>query len=99
MCPCRVFNEWGFLVLVFFARYLGLKGSHISSGKKQKTKAPIRKRLDRGTSNTCAKIQDLISQKRRGQQLDFCAVNAKVTAWRRNYLILVYARFWALKLT
>ena len=26
-------------------------------------------------------------------------VSAKITAWRRNYLVLVYVRFWALNLT
>ena len=58
MCTCRAFYEWIFF-FVFFARYLSLKGSQISSEKKHKTKNLIRTRLGRDTLNTCAKFQSL----------------------------------------
>ena len=46
----------------YFLGSLGLKGSHISCERKKN----IRKGLGRGTLNTCAKCQGLISKKRRG---------------------------------
>ena len=44
------------------------------------------------------KISGSISQKRRGH-FDFCAVKCKITAWHRNYLVLVCFRFRAFNLT
>ena len=59
MCPCRALHDFFFparyLGFCIFLGYLGLKGSHISSEKKQN----IRKGLGRGTRNTCAKCQGL----------------------------------------
>ena len=73
---CLVLFSPDIWVLYLFG-YLGLKGSRISSENKikQNKKKTIRKRLGRGTSNTCAEFQGL-SQKRRGH-LDFCAVKCK----------------------
>ena len=55
------------------------------------------RRLGRGTLNTC-KISGSNSQKRR-RHFDFCAVKCKITAWHRNYLVLVCFRFRAFNLT
>ena len=58
----------------------------------KKNKNP--KRLGRGTLNTCAKIQGL-SLKNGVDIWTFVRLSAKTTAWHRNYLVLVYIRFWA----
>ena len=83
-----------------FLGCLGLKGSQISSKKKnKKPEKPIRKKLGRDTLNTCAKFQGL-SLKNGVDTLTFVLYSAKITAWRRNfYLVLVYIRFRALNLT
>ena len=102
MCPCRAFDEVFFLdfffpsdiwVFVFFGGYLGLKKPHIFGEEKQK---PIRKRLGKGTLNTCAKFQGL-TLKKAVDIWTFVRLRAKITAWHRNYLVLVYIRFWAIK--
>ena len=66
MCPCRAFYDWGFYFFfiasylgVVFLEYLGLKGSQISSEKKQKTKKSIRQQLGKDAMNTWSKIQGL----------------------------------------
>ena len=93
----------GFLLFLFFRHiwvlyflgYLGLK--EIPHFQRKKKKKNIREKLGSATLNTC-KISGSISQQRRGH-LDFCAVKCKITAWHRNYLVLVYIRFRALNLT
>ena len=63
--------------------------------KRQQTKTNIRKRLRRGTLNTCAKIQGLTLTN--GVDIwTFVRVSAKITSWHCNYLVLVCIRFWAL---
>ena len=69
MCPCRAFYEWGFFL--FFSRDIGvlvfvwdvwvLRDPRFPAKKKKEKKG---ERLGRGTLNTCAKFQGLISQKR-----------------------------------
>ena len=76
MCPCRASNDFFFVppsdicVVVFL--YLRLKRPHIFGEKKKKN---IRKRLGKGTLNTC-KFSGSNSQKRRGH-LDLRAVKCK----------------------
>ena len=103
MCPCRPFNDRGFVYLLIFARYLVvvflrdiwvLRDPTFSADEKKKS----RKRLGRGTLNLCAKIQGL-TLKNGGGIWPFVWINAKITGWHLNYLVLVYIRFWALKLT
>ena len=48
---------WGFVFLGIFGSYRDPTFSVI--GEKTKTKNPIRKRLGKGTLNTCAKFQGL----------------------------------------
>ena len=67
--PLPSLLRMGYFVFVFFARYLGFS----FLGHLGLTWDNIGKRLGRGTLNTCAKFQGLISQKRRGH-LDFSAV-------------------------
>ena len=55
----------------------------------------LRKRLDRGTLNTCAKFQGL-TLKNGVDIWTFVRLSAKITALHRNYLGLVYIRFSAL---
>ena len=50
---CQIF------VFLYILGYLGLKGSHISSKKKNKNKRPIRKRLGMDTLNTREKFHGL----------------------------------------
>ena len=66
MCPCRAFYDFCFSL----RRKCGIPFKTQTSHKKYKKniiwrKTHIRKRLGRGTLNTCAKFQGL-SQKRRG---------------------------------
>ena len=61
ICRCRAFHDFYFIFrqifgFSYFQGYLGLKGSHISSGEKKKKR---RKWLGRGTVNTVCKIQGL----------------------------------------
>ena len=63
-----------------------------------KKKKKTRQRLGRGTLNTCAKILGL-TLKNGVDIWIFVRLGAKITAWHRNYLVLVFIRFWALKLT
>ena len=82
----------GFCIL---GGYLGLKRPHISSEKKKEKR---RTRLGKGTLNTCAKFQGLTLKN--GMDIwTFVRLSAKITAWHRNYLVLVYIRFGALNLT
>ena len=75
---------WGF---VFFGIFWVIRDPTFSAGEKKN----IREGLGRGTLNTCAKLQGLISQKRRGH-LDFSAVNVQksrlrlVIAWFQRRL-------------
>ena len=108
MCPRRPFYVHAYRVFFFPSNIrvvvlFGIFGSsgipHFFQREKAKTKTKVRERLDRGALNTCVcKIAGSISQKRR-EHLEFCAVKCKITAWRRNYLVLVYIRFSALNLT
>ena len=67
-------------------------------GEKTKKKRRKSKRLRRGTLNTCAKFEGLTLKN--GVDIGtFVQLSAKLTAWHRNYLVLVYIRFWALNLT
>ena len=67
MCPCRAFYVCSFFRHVFgllhFWGYLSLKGSHISSDKREKTHP---KRAQQGDMKHVRKISGCISQKRRG---------------------------------
>ena len=96
-----------FSFFVFFVRYLGfcflgIFGDPTFSAIKNKNKKPIRKRLGKGTLNTCTKFQGL-TLKNGVDIWTFVRLSAKITAWHRNYLflvlVLVYNRFRALKLT
>ena len=67
-----------------------------SPAKKKKEKR--RTRLGKGTLNTCAKFQGLTLKN--GMDIwTFVRLSAKITAWHRNYLVLVYIRFGALNST
>ena len=107
MCPCWAFCEWGFSfffsqIFVFscFWDVWVLRDPRFPAKKKnKKPEKPIRKKLGRDTLNTCAKFQGL-SLKNGVDTLTFVLYSAKITAWRRNfYLVLVYIRFRALNLT
>ena len=98
-CPCRRVNDylfnfspdiWGF---GFLGGYLGLNGPHIFDQNDN-----IRERPGSGTLKTCAKFQGL-NLKNGVNIWTFVRLSAKVTAWRRNYLVLVYFRFRALNMT
>ena len=78
-----------------FGGYLGLKRPHISSEKKKEKR---RTRLGKGTLNTCAKFQGL-TLKNGVDIWTFVRLSAKITAWHRNYLVLVHIRLRALNLT
>ena len=89
-----------FVLFCFFARYLGfcilgdiwvLRDPTFLVKKK-------RKRLGRGTLNTGAKFQGL-TLKNGVDIWTFVRLSAKITAWHRNYLVLVCIRFSALNLT
>ena len=82
-----------YLVFGIFWGYLGLKRPHISSEKKKKH----RTRLGKGTLNTCAKFQGL-TLKNGVDIWTLVRLNAKITAWHLNYLVLVYIRFSSLNL-
>ena len=77
----QIFAFWDFLDIWI------LRDPTFSAGEKKN----IREGLGRGTLNTCAKLQGLISQKRRGH-LDFSAVNVQksrlrlVIAWFQRRL-------------
>ena len=72
---------------------MGVKRPHIFGEKLEREKKKnIRRRLDKGTWNTCAKIQGL-PPKNRVDIWTFVRLSAKITAWHRNYLVLVYIRF------
>ena len=83
----------GTWVFVCFWDIWVLRDPIFSAEKKQN-----RKRLGRSTLNTCAKFQGLALKN--GVDIStFVRLSAKTTAWHRNYLVLVYIRFWALNLT
>ena len=99
----RAFHEW---VCLFFVRYLGfcivrdilvLRDPTFSAKNKQ-TKKPASKKIGKGILNTCAKFQGL-TLKNGVDIWTFVRLSAKITAWHRNYLVLVYNRFWALNST
>ena len=85
MCPYQAF----FVCLFFPAGNVGSLKNQISHkiqktkylGKKKKN---IRKRLGRGTLNTCAKRQGLMAQKRRGQRT---WRNLGLYAWSSLYFV------------
>ena len=95
VCFCSFVRYLGFCI---FGGYLCLKRPHIFGEKKQEKNVYIRKRLGKGTLNTCAKFQGL-TLKNGVDIWTFVRLSAKITAWHRNYLVLVYIRFWALNLT
>ena len=64
MCPCQAFYECFFSFSLEIwdplrPKYPKKYKTQISGEKKKKRKIPIRKRLGRGTLNTCAKFQGL----------------------------------------
>ena len=92
VCFCSFVRYLGFCI---FGGYLCLKRPHIFGEKKQEKNVYIRKRLGKGTLNTCAKFQGL-TLKNGVDIWTFVRLSAKITAWHRNYLVLVYFRFWSL---
>ena len=66
--------------------------------RKREEKESIRKRLGRGTLKTCAKFQGL-SLKNGAEIWTLVRQRAKITAWHRTYLVLVYTRFCSLNMT
>ena len=107
VCPCRSLTNGAFSFVCFFRQiffvlffwgYLGRKRPYIFGEKKKEKENPIRKRLGKGILNTRAKCQGLTPKN--GVDIStFVRLSAKTTAWHRNYLVLVYIRFWALNLT
>ena len=94
---CFFFSS-GICFSVFFWDIWGLKRPHIFGEKKKNKKKSTRKRLGKGTLNTCAKFQGLTLKNDVGIWT-VVRLSAKITAWHRIHLILVYIRFWALNLT
>ena len=91
----------GFFCFLFFAseiwevEFFGdiwVLGGPTFSAKKKEGKKNIRKGLGKGTLNTCAKFQGL-TLKNGVDIWTFAWLSAKITAWHRNYLVLVSTRF------
>ena len=86
-----------FFFLYFLWDFWVLRDPTFSSKKNNKNKNPVVKGSAGGTLNTCAKFQGLALEN--GVDIwTFVRLSAKMTACHRNYLVLVYIRFWALNL-
>ena len=96
--PAERFTNVLFLFFCFLSRYLnfvfgGILGSQGIPHFQQNTHT--RNMLGMGTLKTRAELQAL-SLKNTLDILTFVRECANITAWHRNYLILMYLRFWAL---
>ena len=108
MCPCRALtNVFSFGFLFLFVSYFGVLyffwdvwvlRDPTFSAKKINKNNNLRERLGKVILNTCAKFQGL-TLKIGVDIWTFVRLSAKITAWHRNYLILVFIRFLALNLT
>ena len=86
---CFLFFPTDIWAFVFFWDIWVLRDPTISAKKKH-----THERLGRGKLNSCAQFQGL-TVKNGVDIWTFVRLSAKTTAWHRNYLVLVYIRFWA----
>ena len=99
MFPCQIVNEYIFVSFprhIFgFCTFWGVLRDPTFPAKKTNT----RKGLGRSTLNTCEKVQGLFQKMVLTTVVFLCGKREKMTASPGIYLVSVWIRFWAFKVS